>query len=307
MGTTKCPECGCEVNDCVTECPHCGCPIVKVKNNDYEFERSTQLSSLESQERPKSKLWLWIVLAVIVCAIGSVAYWYASKDNASDTEQTENVTEGTRDASLFTSPDLTFNQLKGEVSKVEWLSTEDVQNPIAFTYDDEGNMYPVQSNYRPSNSYYRNDKGEITQESAPDNEYTYMYEWSDGRVALKYDDFNADDPDRARYSTYYHYDSNGILQKTTRDYFGGEGGEMKDLQTVYTDYKFDDFGNWISRNFTTSYDFRDWGDEGDENAWRKEKSTGKEYRVIKYRNRDSGAVKSIKDVQREWKTEQGIE
>lgn len=306
MAIITCKECGGKVSDRATECPHCGCPIVQENSNDPELKATNPAPSQEQNEHPKSKLWLWIILAITTGVIAVVANWFIGKDKT-DARGSENAVSEQVDEAVTVSPDLTFNQLKGEVSKVEWLSTEDVQNPIAFTYDDEGNMYPVQSNYRPSNSFYRNDKGEIKQESAPDNEYTYIYEWADGRVALKYDDFNADDPDRARYSTFYHYDSNGNLQKTTRDYFGGEGGEMKDLQTVYTDYKFDDFGNWISRNFTTSYDFRDWGDEGDESAWRKEESTGKEYRVIKYRNRDSGAVKSIKDVQREWKTEQGIE
>ena len=271
-------------------------------------------------------LWIGLVVditAIIFAIVANSSHHQTYEDSADNSEIVEQISNDKTDtlnttqaattertesnAEIFTSPDLAFNQLRGEVSKVEWLNSGDIMNPIAFYYDEEGNMYPVQSNDRPSNSFYRNDKGQITQESAPDNEFTYMYEWSDNHIIQKYDEVYAGELDRNSYAIHYHYVENGVLEKTTRNHLSGEGGEMKNIQTVYTDYQFDDMGNWVSRNSTTTYEIRDWEDDGDENAWQKRTEQNKEYRVIKYRNHDGGMVKSIRDMQRQWETELGLE
>lgn len=307
MAIIQCKECGGKVSDRATECPHCGCPIIQDATNAPESEELNPASEQELTEQPKSKLWLWVILAIVACAVGVGAYWFISKDK-SETGAAESAIEQVEEvAVVFTSPDLEFNELHGEVSKVEWIKSDELWHIVAFSYDDEGNMYPVQSNDIPANSYYRNNEGQVIQEDEY-QEASWFYAWKDGKVYSQiidsYKQQFENEPNATDYYRYFHYSDNGLLDKiTSKVYNGDDGGLVQNYEKVFTNYKFDDMGNWVSREATATYDITDWEDESKKHETHK----SKEYRVIKYRNHESTPVKSIKDVLREWKIEQGEE
>lgn len=313
MALIKCPNCGGKISERATKCPHCGCPVNQTGGNAPVLEEDSDASYQEASGQGKSKLWLWVTLVVIlVCAIGGGAYLYLGKDGSSVPESPENQVAEDDTIAEFTSPDLAFFELHGDVSKVEWLKYDDVYNPITMLFDEEGKVIPVQDKNGIIATFFRNSDGYINQWNTGNDgeagEEIYLYKWSNGKVQSTLDSFR-DTPDNQseldKYRFVYHYDDNGNLLKITQSYDGGEGGETKDTQIAYSDYEFDDMGNWVSRKITTVCKFRSWYEENP--TWENQSSENKEYRVIKYRNHDAGVVKSIQQVQREWKTEQGIE
>lgn len=236
------------------------------------------------------------------------AYLYFGKDGSSVPQNSDELVAEKDTTAEFTSPDLTFFELHGDVSKVEWLNYEYVYNPQTLLFDEEGKVAPVQDENGIIATFFRNSNGYINQWNTgyegEAGEEMYLYEWSNGRVKSKllsfYDspEFKAEE-DRYRYI--YHYDDNGNLLTITQAYEGVEAGETKDTKIAYSDYKFDDMGNWISRKCTTTFKFRDAYEENP--SWENRSTENKEYRVIKYRNHDAGVVKTIQQVQREWKVE----
>lgn len=302
MAIFQCKECGGKVSDRATECPHCGYPIVPATGVESEPETDNQLL--------KSKTWLWVSLAVAACAIGIGSY-FCLRDDKAETTRTVTVSdvepEEAEATVVLTTPDLEFNELHGEVSKVEWIKSDEVWTIIGFTYDEEGNMYPVQSNDHPANSYYRNNNGQIIQEDVY-QENSIFYTWKNGKVHSQIPDYYKsqfdNEPDADKYYRFYSYNDDGTLKEITCGvYNGDDAGLVSNYTKTFSNYKFDDMGNWTSREATASYDIHDWYDNSDKH----QTSKSKEYRVIKYRNHESAPVKSIKDVQHEWKSEQGIQ
>lgn len=180
----------------------------------------------------------------------------------------------------FTTPDLAFNELHGHVKKCEWGHESDGYYAPNFIYNDEGVLSPKQggNNY----TYRRNKQGQITKVSG---EYeTIVYGWSENRISSKEVVESEGETAFGGGAVHYHYDENGLLHYTTTDDGCGENGYMRNMKTVYSDYQFDEMGNWISRKSITTYQV----DECGNGSWENRSETNKEVRVITYHDSDIG-------------------
>lgn len=130
---------------------------------------------------------------------------------------------------VFTSPDLSLFQLKGNVK--ECLIPGDDMNNTVLEFDGDGNL--INPKYE---KIERNANGEIIEYYDPKTECKTRFKWEDGKVMgvtdMFEDGYNST-------SIGYEYDKdNNIVQLIQ---------EGVPFPTNYSNYKFDDFGNWISR------------------------------------------------------------
>lgn len=139
----------------------------------------------------------------------------------------------------FTTPDLAFNDLHGEVKRCE------IDPNHFYSYDENGNWTNepewadwVKENYpekAKKDRVVRDDKGRIVKIfNNPESDYEYdSYNWEDGKLAVgKGDKFNE-------------------LGFCIFSEFEGFDGKDPARLTVYYDYIIDGMGNWIERKFRT--------------------------------------------------------
>lgn len=181
----------------------------------------------------------------------------------------------------FTTPDLAFNELHGHVAKCEWGSESEWYYPAVYSYNTDG---VLENNKVGENSLKstRNKDGQIIAMEGDGVKTTYK--WSDNnRVSSKQSlsDYETSYGDGA---THFFYNSDGVLTHTTTDGGEGEDGRMRNMKTVYSDYQFDEMGNWISRKSTTTYQVDEYGD----GSWNNRTDTDKEVRVITYYDSEIG-------------------
>lgn len=69
----KCSECGAVLSETDEACPNCGCPVEK-KNVDDEIKpQQVEVASIKMAKKTK-KLIIGIVIALVVCILGGIAY-----------------------------------------------------------------------------------------------------------------------------------------------------------------------------------------------------------------------------------------
>lgn len=180
----------------------------------------------------------------------------------------------------FTTPDLAFNELHGHVKKCEWGNENDWYYPTTHSYNSEGSLVNSKGEY--THEYTRNKSGQIV---ADEEDFAKTsFGWSDNRVSQRQLVSCEGETAYGNGATHYFYDNNGLLTYTTTDGGEGENGTMRNMKTVYSDYEFDDMGNWISRKSTTTYQV----DELGNGSWENHTETNKEVRVITYYDSEIG-------------------
>lgn len=130
---------------------------------------------------------------------------------------------------IFTTPDLSLFQLKGHVKKCI-IPYEGLGDEI-YEFDKDGNL--ISPKYE---KIKRDANGAIIEYYDPERKSTIRITWKNGKVKDVTELFD----DGYNYSCYgYEYDENNNIVQM--------GIAHVALPYNYSDYKFDEFGNWISR------------------------------------------------------------
>lgn len=223
MALITCRECGHKMSDRAESCPHCGCP-------QHIPDETTQLPDNQQPEEtyaaPAKKQgglkWLWAVIPSFLVIAGAVYYFMF-------------VYTPPTAAPKFLYPDYAFHNLHGKVKDVRlYEETDSGTLERAFIqFDSDGRITPDDG------SLIRNDKGEIIKVKVGDEMHEII--WENGRVTGE------------RSNTIfweYKYNRDGSIR-----YIGyhalkdipGTSIKKGDVEMyTYSDYKFDEHGNWIS-------------------------------------------------------------
>jgi antitoxin component YwqK of YwqJK toxin-antitoxin module len=126
--------------------------------------------------------------------------------------------------------DVEANEAKGPV-KTMTMDMMGMSRTINFTEDGKMQSAEMSDAVYDENGYIKSAKMSVQGQSA-----TMKFEWENGR--LKSQTINVMGQD---IKTIHNYDENGLITSESIDM----GGQM--MESPYTDYKFDDHGNWISR------------------------------------------------------------
>lgn len=124
--------------------------------------------------------------------------------------------------------DVEANEAKGPVKSI---SMNMMGNPINFDFTEDGKSKMATDAVYDDNGYIQSAKMSIMGQTVD-----VKYAWEDGRVVSQTLNMMGQE-----IKTTNIYDDNGVLTSQKMD----NGMEMN-----YTDYKFDDKGNWISRKTT---------------------------------------------------------
>lgn len=301
MALINCPNCGAQISDRAPQCPHCGYqPSMQPDGPDDPADNDES----DAPHRSKALIWTAVVLAIIVVAGAIALYIYIDSRNKADArhrhelllQQQEKARRDSIDVALaaelearrqdsiarrnFTTPDLAFNELHGHVEKCEWSSESRMYYPSVFSYNYEGVLADNQGEY--GHQYTRNKDGQIIVDKQGYNKFSYR--WSDNKIKRSELEECEGETAYGGGATHYFYDADGLLAYTTTDDGEGEDGKMRNMKTVYSDYQFDEMGNWISRASTTTYQT----DESWDGSWQNHTDTDKEVRVITYYDSDIG-------------------
>lgn len=290
------------ISDKAKACPKCGYVLnneqAKPVENIDDEESESQFDDCTPQQGGGLK-WILIVLAILVIGGGVGYYFYADnkakKEIALAAEQARlDSIEAARLDSIrqdsiarrnFTTPDLAFNELHGHVAKCEWLYGDGAQQ-TTLSYNYDGKLISTECEGE-SYTYTRDKNGQIINEIETTyslGNIVYKYKWKDNKISVKQSVSTTYLDCPIGISHYYFYNSDNLLAYETCDDSDSEGFEFRNLKTVYSDYKFDEMGNWISRKAKTTYQMSRDGDE----TW--ENHTGKttEVRVITYYDSNIG-------------------
>ncbi len=266
MALRPCSHCGKPISDKAKVCPKCG-----AKNQPESTEAGLSASEMdahnslpeipadsleEGYETPKSRTGFYLILAVVAVIIAAAIGYYFYADRQAKKEEArlkavrldslrldslaaarlDSIRRDSIARRNFTTPDLAFGELHGDVKKCE------VNTDCNFTYDEKGNWTNApkwtefDKKYCPERTQHskveRDKNGYITRiyfECDADYEYENI-RWEDGKV-------------KSRFLSSYSYDDNGFI-------VGREDEEEYDTQVsaIYCNYEVDEMGNWVKRD-----------------------------------------------------------
>lgn len=145
----------------------------------------------------------------------------------------------------FASPDLTFHSLRGHVQTV--VADGDTlrfsregrwTNAPGWSADEKPWLSP---SYQRQSRWQHNADGYLVRKleaSQMDGEYAVDYAWSGGRLASERSPYG---------TTTYAYDEDGVPLSATYAYTDADGTPAGGEEVRYSDYRYDDTGNWIER------------------------------------------------------------
>jgi hypothetical protein len=130
--------------------------------------------------------------------------------------------------------DVEANDAKGAVKT---LISSMMGNPVTTTFTQDGKMQQegISDVVYDADGFIKSAKVKVDFQGMA-MEFTIKYEWENGRVKSQ-----TMETQMGSIKTTNVYDENGVVVKTQMDMGGQE------METPYTDYKFDAKGNWISR------------------------------------------------------------
>ena len=195
-------------------------------------------------------------ISIVLIAIISLSS-VACKNNGE--KSTTNGTDYTQEE-IFTSPDLSLFQLQGHVKKCIIPGFISYFGDKVMKFSEEGKL--ISPHYE---EIERDQNGAIIEYYDPDSHSTTRIEWKDGKVI---GETVLSDDGYFSFSHGYEYDKeNNIVQEITARIAS---------PTNYSNYKFDEFGNWISRTAKA------------------DKITWEERRYITYYGSDAGQDRLLK-------------
>lgn len=294
MALINCPQCGHMISDKAKACPKCGYILKSEQIKPVEKIDDEELEPHDDSPRRGSGLkWLFIVLAIF--GVGGVGYYFytdnkAQKEMALAAEQARlDSIEAARLDSIrqdsiarrnFTTPDLAFNELHGHVDICK-SGCGAGSYYTTFSYNNMGELISI-DNVRPK--FTRDKNGQITKDG--DGDDVTIYKWKDNKIStelrsgLQYES-NEYGPVIIR----YFYNSDNQLAYTTYDDSDrnwGEGQRRRKCKITYSNYQFDEMGNWISRKATSTYQYN-FGD-----GWENCTEEWAEDRIITYHDSNIG-------------------
>ena len=254
MALINCPQCGHMISDKAKACPKCGYVLnneqAKPVENIDDEESESQFDDCTPQQGGGLK-WILIVLAILVIGGGVGYYFYADnkakKEIALAAEQARlDSIEAARLDSIrqdsiarrnFTSPDLEFHGLHGDVKKYV------LDDYVTYTFDENGKW----TNEPQWSEYDKEHWPEKTK-------HPRVIRDNNGYIIRIYNDCDADDEYEA-----FSWEGDKVIEEganvedehgfTIYDEFEGWCGKYPSTQTVYYDYIVDDMGNWIQRSY----------------------------------------------------------
>lgn len=164
-------------------------------------------------------------------------------DSTADTAQSIDVENETMTDSVLITPDLSFAEVKGKVKEVRYCG-EYGPYMDAWHFDIEGNL--IKDDQYEDAVYTRNDNGEII--AFESSVHNVNISWENGypRKAKTLE------PDGTQLSFLYIYNSKGYLLKEVVTSDGPDGKTDWSINYKYSDDSFDEIGNWIKRESTSS-------------------------------------------------------
>ncbi len=300
MALTNCPQCGHTISDKAKQCPNCGCEIASADNELQQPPYDPE----DIEPKPKSNL-KWLLIAIAVVLVGGAAGYYFYSEHkrqeeanlAAEQARLDSIAlaqaEAARLDSLrqdsierrnFTTPDLALMELHGHVTQCYWKSEARNSERYTGTFDfsEDGSLT--------SRGISRNKAGQIKTMKYY-TEYdsiskVYSYTWANDRPSkVYYQIYYPYDIDSG--SLTFHYDNDGLLIKLTEARKEYPDISYRNDQTVYSDYEFDEMGNWIKRKVSWSYEWKNnysygKGDYYYEDSWHKVGDSCIEIRAITY-------------------------
>ena len=183
-----------------------------------------------------------MAIAMTACAGGS------GKDSKSDSAVADTsvatasiVAAEKESAEVFSAPDLTFAEVKGNVKKV--TETFDGNEYTLYEFDENG-VYKTGSRLEHVRNISRDDQGRII---GGDNDY-FKVEWENGQVKKTV----INESDGTLLTNIFTYDENGNLVKKVSESEGPDGDYSTTYDYNYDSESFDEHGNWVKRNVHSS-------------------------------------------------------
>ncbi|MCH5318211.1 MAG: zinc ribbon domain-containing protein [Paramuribaculum sp.] len=279
MALRDCPGCGKMISDKAERCPHCGVDPRKARENVAPEQKPVEATTAYSPKGAnngrggKKKLWLILVPLILIgigVAIWVPVYQHKKAEEQARIEQMRQDSIAAVEAELarieqlrqdsiwmnFTSPDLTFFELKGHVKSVEGDISDIGEHPTLknkIEFDENGGAKITtkgsintedcgketwsikrDANGKISNISYHNLEGLMC--GTP----SVSYIWNDGKIVKK----------KLRGllevgNDNLSYNENGDLEQRIGSGYAAD--VTWDWKNRYTDYVFDENGNWISR------------------------------------------------------------
>lgn len=310
MALINCPQCGHMISDKAKACPKCGYVLnneqAKPVENIDDEESESQFDDCTPQQGGGLK-WILIVLAILVIGGGVGYYFYADnkakKEIALAAEQArldsieaarldsieaarlDSIRQDSIERASFTSPDLSFHDLHGDVKRCDNENYESLKDPYSkgtysfITFDENGRWtnVPQWSAYSkklcPETTkhplFERNNKGYIIRRFwglCDSDGGSIDYIWKDGKLIHNQDEV---------------YSNDGLLISDNSD------AEGYVFHTTYYNYKVDGIGNWVKRDYVTSTSYSYGSGEIESYEF------GTETRKITYYKSDGGKLISI--------------
>ncbi len=178
-------------------------------------------------------------IALTACSNGTKNGTESISDSVTPSE--DSVMVETTATETFTTPDLTFAEVKGHVKKITELF--DNKEYTLFEFDEKG-TYKSGSRLEIVKNIKRDKDNYII---GGDNGY-FIVKWEDGKV--KQTIFN--ESDGTLLTDTFSYNEDGNLIKTVSSSEGPDGDYTTTLTYSYDSNSFDENGNWVTRTVHSS-------------------------------------------------------
>ena len=222
------------MSDRAESCPHCGCPQhIPEATPQTPVSQQTEETYTAPAKKQGGLKWLWAVIPSFLVIAGAVYYFMF-------------VYTPPTAAPKYLSPDYALYNLYGKVKDRRMYEETD-----SGTFEISYIQFDSNGRITPDDTFIRNNKGEIIKEKVVNNELGTYYTaiiWENGRSTGYRDPWS---------SIEWKYNFDGSMKSATINFlkdmppYSLSAGDV--IITTFSDYKFDEHGNWISRTRQVEY------------------------------------------------------